>query len=57
MWVTGCGIGRGWVPRFDPRLMIICGLLAAALAEDGVPRFDPRLMIICGLLAAAFAED
>ena len=28
MWVTGCRIGWGLVPRFKQRLMIICGLLA-----------------------------
>ena len=32
--VTGCRIGLGLVPRFKQRLMIICGLLAAELAED-----------------------
>ena len=32
--VTGCRIGWGLVPRFKQRLMIICGLLAAELAED-----------------------
>ena len=32
--VTGCRIGCGLVPRFKQRLMIICGLLAAELAED-----------------------
>ena len=34
MWVTGCRIGWGLVPRSKPRLMIICGLLAAELADD-----------------------
>ena len=28
MWVTGCRIGCGLVPRFKQRLVIICGLLA-----------------------------
>ena len=32
--VDGCRIGCGLVPRFKQRLMIICGLLAAELAED-----------------------
>ena len=36
MWVTGCRIGWGLVPRFKQRLMIICGLLASELAEDWV---------------------
>ena len=43
--------------RFKKRLMIICGLLAAELADDFFQGFKPRLMIICGLLAAELAED
>ena len=31
---AGCRIGWGLLPRFKQRLMIICGLLAAELAED-----------------------
>ena len=37
MWVTGCRIGWGLVPRFKQRLMIICGVLAASkmcVAQD-----------------------
>ena len=57
MWVTGCRIGWWLVPRFKQRLMIICGLLAAELAEDWFQGLRQRLMIICGLLAAELAED
>ena len=32
MWVTGCRIGWGLVPRFKQRLMIICWLPAAELS-------------------------